>query len=86
MGMKLRDYFGGMGLKRVLEEKHKKSLRKTNINERLQGRSLLAGHGTFFSSKVGGWRLAVDGGWRRLAAIGGWRLVVDGVWQLTVGG
>ena len=36
---------------------------------------------------VGGWRLAVGGGWWWLAAVGGWGLVVDGGWQwLAVGG
>ena len=46
---------------------------------------------------VGGWRLAVGGGWWRLvaggggwwwvAAVGGWGLVVDGGWQwFAVGG
>ena len=34
-----------------------------------RGRSLLPGHGTLSTSRVGGWRLA---------AVGGWRLVVPG--------
>ena len=58
----------------------KKDLRNANRNEHSRGRSLLPGHGTFSTSKVGGWRLAVIGGW--------WRLVVpvEGVWRLAVGG
>ena len=36
---------------------------------------------------VGGWRLAVGGGWWWLVAVGGWGLVIDGGWQwLAVGG
>ena len=49
----------------------KKDLCKANWKERLWGRSLLHGHGTFSTSK--NWRLAV-GGWR--LAVGGWRLAV----------
>ena len=45
-----------------------KGLRNANINKRSRGCSLLPGQGTFSTSKVGGWRLAV----------GGWRLVVPG--------
>ena len=68
----------------------KKDLRNANQNERLRRRSLLHGHGTFSTSKVGGWRLAVGGSWRRLV-VGGWQLVVDGGlavrgwWRLSVG-
>ena len=58
----------------------KKRLRNANINERSRGRCLLPGHGTFCTSKVGAWRLAVVGGGR------GWRLVVGGGWRLAVGG
>ena len=44
--------------------------------------SLLHGHGTFSTSKVGGgWRLAV-GGWQ--LAVGGWRLAVGGPWGLSL--
>ena len=39
-----------------------KDLRNANRNERSRARSLLHGHGTFSTSKVGGWqRLAVRG-------------------------
>ena len=62
-----------------------KSLRNTNINKRSQGRSLLPGCGTFSTSKVGGWQLAI-GGWWQLAVGGSWRLAVGGGWPLTVGG
>ena len=63
------------------------------------GRSLLPGHGTFSTSKVGGWwrlvavgggwrLVAVGGGWWQLVAVGGgwWRLVAVGGWRLAVGG
>ena len=39
-------------------------LRNDNRHERSQGRPLLPGHGTFSTSKVGGWQLVVGGGWR----------------------
>ena len=73
---------GGAGLSFRGE---RKSSRNANIKERPRGRSLLHGHGTFSTSKVGGWRLAV-GGWWGLAAICGWQLVVGGGWRLPVGG
>ena len=52
-------------------------LRNVDKNERSRGRPLLPGHGSFSTSKVGGWRLA---------AVGAWRLVLGGGWQLAVGG
>ena len=55
----------------------KKRARNANRKKNLQGRSLLQGHGTLSTSKVGGWRLAV-GDW--------WRLVVGGCWLVGVGG
>ena len=45
------------------------SIRNTNMNERSRGRHLLHGHGTFSTSKVGGWRLVAVGGWWRLGAV-----------------
>ena len=42
--------------------KKKKRVRNANRNERSRGRSLLTGHGTFSTSKVGGWRLVAVGG------------------------
>ena len=61
-------------------------LRNANRNERSRGRSLLHGHGTFSTSKVGGWRLtAVGGGWR-LAVGDGWRLAAVGAGRLVVPG
>ena len=56
---------------------------ETNI----RGDALLHGHGTFSSSKVGGWRLvAVGGGWW-LVGLSGWRFVAVGSsWRLAVGG
>ena len=55
-----------------LRGEKKKRVRNANSPERSQGRSLLHVHGTFSTSKVGDWRLAVGGGWR-LAVVGGWR-------------
>ena len=60
------------------------NLDNANRNERSWGRSLLHGHGTFSTSKVDGWRLAVGGGWR-LAVGGGWWLAGVGAWRLAVG-
>ena len=69
--------FGGGG---------RRDLRNANRKERSQGRSLLDGHGTFSTSKVGSWRLAAVGGWR-LVGLGGWRLVgVGSGWRLAFGG
>ena len=68
----------------VLKE-NKKNLHNENINERSRGRSLLPGHGTFSTSKVGGWRRLAVGGWRRLA-VGGWWLVRVSGWRLVVVG
>ena len=66
--------------------KKKKRARTANRNERSRGRSLLRGHGTYSTSKVGGWRrLAVGGVWR-LAAVGGWRFAIGGGWRLAVVG
>ena len=59
-------------------------VRTANRNERSRGRSLLHGHGTFSTSKAGGWRLAVGGCWR--LAVGGWRLLAVGGWRLVVPG
>ena len=50
--------------------------------KRSRGRSLPHGPGTFSTSKVGGWRLAV-GGWR--LAVGGWRLAGGGWRRLAAG-
>ena len=74
----------------VLKVKQKKNIRNANRNERSRGRSLPPGHGTFSTSKVGGWwRLAAVGGWWGLA-VGGWRLVAVGsgwrLQRLEVGG
>ena len=67
-------------------KKKKTRLRNANRNVRSRGCSLLHGHRTFSTSKVGGWRLVAVGGWRRLAAVGGgWRLVAVGGWRLAVG-
>ena len=82
--------FGGWGggeapTSRAVVEGGKKSLRNASINEHLWGRNLLHGHGTFSTSKVGGWRLVVGGSWQ-LEVGGGWQLVVDGGWRLAVGG
>ena len=62
----------------------KKNLRNANRKEGSRGRSLLHGHETFSTSKVGGrwlvavgeWRLVAVGRWWRLAVGGGWRSVV----------
>ena len=63
---------------RAVRKGKKKDLRNTNRNEYSWGRSML--HGTFSTSKVGGWWLAVGGGWR-LAAVGsGWQLAVGAWW------
>ena len=69
-------------------EKKQKDLRNADRKDRSRGCSLLPCHGTFSTSKVGGWRLAVGGwlvgfggGW--WLAVGGWG--VDG-WRLPVGG
>ena len=68
----------GGTLKATSPPQRKKDLRNANRNERSQGHSLLPGHGTFSTSKIGGWRLV---------AVGGWRLAVGGGWQwLAVGG
>ena len=64
--------------------KKRKKVRNANRNERSQGRSLLRGHGTFSTSKVGGWRQLKAGGWW-LVASGGWQLAVDGgPWGLSL--
>ena len=62
----------------------KKRVRNAKRNDRSRGRSLLPGHGAIFTSKIGGWWLAVGGGWR-LAADGGWRRLAVGVpWGLSL--
>ena len=66
-------------------EGEKKDLRNANSSEHSRGRSVLHGHGTFSTSKVGGWRqrlAAVGSGWQRLAVGGWWRLAVGGWWSL----
>ena len=68
----------------VLKEAKKKNLRNANIDERSRARSLLTGHGTLSTSKVGSWRLVVGGGWQ-LAVGGWWRLAVSG-WRLVAVG
>ena len=72
---------GGGGGGVSLREKKKEGC-NANRNERSQGRSVLHGHGTFSTSKVGGWlRLAV-GSWRLVAVGSGWqRLAVGGWWS-----
>ena len=55
-------------------------------NERSRGRSLLPGHGTFSTSKVGGWQLVAVGGWRLVGVDGWWGLTVGGGWQRLVVG
>ena len=77
----------------------KKRVRNINRNERSRARSVLHGHGTFSTSKVGGWRLVIVGWWRlvvgswrvvpfggwwQLAAVGGWQLAVGGPWGLSL--
>ena len=63
-------------------------LRNANRNDRSREHSLLHGHGTFSTSKVGGWQLVVGGRWR--VAVGGrWELavlVIGGSWLVGVGG
>ena len=59
----------GLGISARAVLKGGKNLRNANRNEPSRGRSLLNVHGTFSTSKVGGW-------W--LASVGGWRLVVPG--------
>ena len=79
--------------KGVLKEgRKKKSLCNADINEQSRD-TLLLGHGTFSTSKVGGWQLAVGddwwlevGSWWWLAAVGsGWWLAVGAWWGLAVG-
>ena len=68
------------------ESRRRGSVRQRRAHGLTPG-GLLAGHGAFSPLKVGGWRLAVGGGWRRLAAVGGWRLLaVGGWWRLAVVG
>ena len=56
----------------VLKARGGGGLCNANINERLRGRSLLPGHGTCSTSKVGGWwRLAVGGWWQLVLVTGG---------------
>ena len=73
-GMRLFTGEGGGG-RAVSFRKERKDLRDANRNEHLRGCSLLHGHGTFSTSKVGAWRLMVGGDWRlavgRLVAVGG---------------
>ena len=87
---------------RAVLKREKKRLCNANMNEPSRGRRLPHGHGTFATSKVGGWRcwavgwqlVAVDGGWqrlavggwRRLAVVGSWRLAAVGGWQLVAVG
>ena len=66
-------------MRAVLKGGKNGDLHNANRNEGSWGRSLLHGHGTFSTSKVGGWRLAAVDGWR-LAAGGCWRLTAVGGW------
>ena len=59
--------------------------RNANRNEHSWGHSLLHGHGTFSTSKAGGWWLVAVGGWQLLVG-GGWRLAVGSGWRPVVPG
>ena len=63
---------------------HTKSLRYTLICNAPTYETLLHGDGTFSTSNVGGWRLAVGGWWRLAVGGAGWRLAVGGPWGLSL--